>query len=174
MYQAKLLPLLDILKRNTYIRKIKLPKFKRNRCLCFNKNSNSDMSGNADANLIGHVLRQNSSITEVDISYHNVGIEGLISLSEGIKHNNTILKLDISGNYIGSKCVDVLINMIKVNNSLKEITIENMNIEFRGTKQIQEACLYKSNSIILNVNGNFVYEERLNVWTHILGMIMSM
>ena len=68
MHQAKLLPLIDILKSNTFIKKIKFPKFKTNSCLCFNRNSHCDLSGNSDANLLGHVLRKNNYIEEIDIS----------------------------------------------------------------------------------------------------------
>lgn len=35
-------------------------------------------------------------------------------------------------------------------------------------------CESKANPVLLQVNGNFVYEERLNVWTHILGLVMSL
>jgi len=84
-YQAKLLPLIEILKRNKFIKKIKLPQFKKSICVCFDNSANTDISGNSDANLIGHIIKQNLSITDIDISYHNVGIEGLKSLCEGIK-----------------------------------------------------------------------------------------
>lgn len=59
---------MEILKRNTFIKKIKLPQFKKSICVCFDNSPNTDISGNADANLIGHVMKQNNYITDIDIS----------------------------------------------------------------------------------------------------------
>jgi len=64
--------------------------------------------------------------------------------------------------------------MIENNNCLLKLTIENMNIEFSGVQKLKKACESKNNPVILQVNGNFLYEERLNVWTHMLGLVMSL
>lgn len=46
--------------------------------------------------------------------------------------------------------------MIKENNSLKELTIENMNIEFSGVTEIKQVCESKPTPVLLKVNGNFL------------------
>eukprot|EP00801_Mesodinium_rubrum_P002909 Mrub_02909.p1 GENE.Mrub_02909~~Mrub_02909.p1 ORF type:complete len:463 (+),score=77.94 Mrub_02909:73-1389(+) len=173
-YQAKLLPLIEILKRNTYITKIKLPQFKKSICFCFDNFENQDFSGNSDANLLGLILKDNKSIKELDISYHNIGIEGLKSLCHGVINNKTLEKIDLSGNYIGEKSVPILKSMIENNNNLTSLTIENMNIEYSGIQQLRSSAISKTKPLELIVNGNFVYEERLNVYTHLIGLVLSL
>eukprot|EP00341_Mesodinium_pulex_P001090 CAMPEP_0116903432 /NCGR_PEP_ID=MMETSP0467-20121206/10734_1 /TAXON_ID=283647 /ORGANISM="Mesodinium pulex, Strain SPMC105" /LENGTH=110 /DNA_ID=CAMNT_0004577713 /DNA_START=226 /DNA_END=558 /DNA_ORIENTATION=+ len=84
-YTGKLLPIINILRRNDFITKLNFP-------------HRPALSGNTDANIIGLILSENKHITEVNLAYNNIGIDGLTSLCKGVQINTTLKRLDISGN----------------------------------------------------------------------------
>ena len=77
-------------------------------------------------------MEHTTTITELYLKNHNIGIEGLTALCRGIKLNKSLQVLDISGNFLGSKSKKILLDLINHNDTLLKLNIDNMNIGYSG------------------------------------------
>ena len=54
------------------------------------------------AKLIAELLKEDTSLLELDISDNKIGIEGAIAISQGLGFHKTLLDLNIAQNFISA------------------------------------------------------------------------
>ncbi|KAK3281775.1 hypothetical protein CYMTET_10455 [Cymbomonas tetramitiformis] len=77
---------------------------------------------------LGKVLRENSTLKELNIAKNSLGTAGAKGLAEGLKENTTLTVLDICWNSIGAEGVGYLVNSSLGNHKMKLRVIGN-NVE---------------------------------------------
>lgn len=119
-----------------------------------------EFSGDNEANIMGKILAHNRSISEINLSYHSISIDGLTSLQKGCVGNDILTRVNINGNFIGPEASPVICELIKGLPNLEYLNVANMDLEYEGIRSIQQVIteLEKSRNkkIFLYFEGNFV------------------
>ncbi len=99
---------------------------------------------------LAEALKENHSITDVDLSRNLIGVNGAIALAEAIKINKSITSISLSNNNISDEGAIALAEAIKINKSITSISLSNNNISDEGAIALAEAL--KENHSITNVD----------------------
>jgi hypothetical protein len=99
--------------------------------LSLHRKTSPSFIGSDGAKIISELIKKNSTITKLDLSNNNIGIEGIVSLAEGIEVNSGIKELYLSdnifiksGKYSGIK---KLSKAIAKNSSIMTLAINHVN-----------------------------------------------
>ena len=76
-------------------------------------------TGAAGAAGLAEALRQNSSLTELDLSRNIIGDAGVAGLAEALKQNSSLKELDLSRNIIGDAGAAGLAEALRENSSTR-------------------------------------------------------
>eukprot|EP00565_Helicotheca_tamesis_P003033 CAMPEP_0185740912 /NCGR_PEP_ID=MMETSP1171-20130828/38675_1 /TAXON_ID=374046 /ORGANISM="Helicotheca tamensis, Strain CCMP826" /LENGTH=251 /DNA_ID=CAMNT_0028412843 /DNA_START=255 /DNA_END=1010 /DNA_ORIENTATION=+ len=117
-----------------------------------NQNSLTDIDltrkqiGDNGAKALGEALKNNNSLTKIDLSYNNICVDGAKALGEALKNNNSLTKIYLSGNNIGVNGAKALVEALKNNNFLTRIDLSYIpNVDFNTVKNVEAQI----NSIIV-------------------------
>jgi hypothetical protein len=69
--------------------------------------------------LLAEALKENNSLTSLDIESNNIGVEGARLLAEALKESNSLTSLEIGWNNIGHAMKDVIETIMLKENVLK-------------------------------------------------------
>jgi len=142
---ARLLPLVDILRKNQTITKLVFPP--------------NTQSGNNEANILGMIMSENTCIREIWISNNNMDIDGLASLCGGIKDHNIVTHLDFSNNFVGPEAVPYLVSLVETMDNLEYLDVSNMNIAWEGVQKLRDTIAARvqkgGKAVVLGFEGNF-------------------
>ena len=155
--KAGLLPLVEVLKENKTIKSLDFRGAK---------------IGSTGCIALRDLLKYNKTITKIDLTENRIDHFGIESISHLLKENNTLTSLILRGNLISKKGAHLLSKGLKSNTSLKHLDISNCFLGFNGTSKIQKSVEHLKN-LYLDVHGNYVREEALNSFTHIIGILFS-
>ena len=109
-----------------------------------------DNIGDTAAKELAEALKVNSTITNMNLSGNYIGPEGATALADALKVNKTITYVDLGDNYIGPTGARALADALKVNKTITEVNLGDNNIGPEGATALAEAL--KVNKTITNVN----------------------
>merc|ERR1712064_121857 len=70
---------------------------------------------NAGAKAIAEMLRANTTITHLDLSWNDLGVDGGIALLDGLKHNSTLIDCQLSGSKVGEETLHEVAFLLRRN-----------------------------------------------------------
>ena len=102
------------------------------------------------------VLKENTTLQELDVSINSIGEGGATALAVMLKENRTLQHLDVSSNSIGERGATALAEMLKENTTLQQLTVGNNSIGEGGATALAE--MLKENRTLqqLNVSDNSI------------------
>ena len=115
--------------------------------------------GNDGIRTIAPYIKQNHSITMVDLSDNQISYRGAAALSEILKHNYTLKSLDLGYNMLGEKGVIKIAESLKSNWSLIELNLSHNRITSLGLIEFAKALKYNSSLHVLNLSSNDIEDE---------------
>ena len=164
--EGGLLPLMPILDMNNHIKKLNLASSSMH-----DARFRGAGNGNANARVLNHILKQNTSIDTLDISSTGLDDDGINEICEGLKSNQTITDLNISSNHFGTKGTEMLLGALMINQSVKKLDISGNALGFVSINSLLCSCRPKGMELI--THGNYVFEEILNSVSHGIAFILS-
>jgi hypothetical protein len=182
--EGSILPLMGVLDHNKYIKHLKLSSSTAHQ-------RNFAGNGNTNARCLNTILRNNTSIEELDLSYSGLDDDGLLELCDVLKDNQSVTSLNLSSNHFSNRGVEALLAVLKSNESrmtfdedgllqrgeggsiLRYLDISRNALGFESVKMLQCQCQMNATSIIMNTHGNYVFEEILNSVSHGIAFLLS-
>ncbi|KAG0060290.1 hypothetical protein BGZ89_012384 [Linnemannia elongata] len=138
---------------------IKLPQFESNKgahlCVVSAKCTPQRMKGSEFRTLV-ETLKTNSFLIALDLSYNEIGHNGVVALSEALKINSTLNSLNLSNNKIGDYGLVVMSEAFKDNSTLTTLNLSNNLIGLSGAQALSKAL---NNSALIS----------LGVWCNKIG-----
>ena len=95
--------------------------------------------------LISAKLKSCRQLVRLDISYHNIGLHGMLSLAEGLKSCRQLVELNISSNNIGSHGMPSLAEGLQYCTNLQVLDLSGNRITYYGVASIvgiMKRCRY--------------------------------
>jgi hypothetical protein len=104
---------------------------------------------------IAEALKVNKSITHVDLSVNNAGIQGMSAIAEALKVNKSITHIGLSNNKAGPQGMSAIAEALKVNKSIAYIDLSVNEAGIQGMSAIAEALKINKSiaDIGLDING---------------------
>jgi hypothetical protein len=164
--QGALLPLMGILDNNNHIKKLNLSKTGSYKTETYSRGN-----GNSNARALSSILKENQNIEELDLSDNGLDDDGIGEVALGISNNKSIKKLNLAHNHFGEKGAELLRQALEVNDTLQEIDLSKNALGFMSINNLLCCCSPKG--MMLQTQGNFVFEEVLNATSHGLAFIGS-
>ncbi|GJQ14896.1 hypothetical protein GpartN1_g6687.t1 [Galdieria partita] len=124
-------------------------------------------NGKIDSNglkYLSEALKENHTLTELNIGANNITSEGAKYLSEALKANDTLTRLDIggntfSGNTITSEGAKYLSEALKENDTLTRLNLHNNNITSEVVQYLSEALKENHTLAKLDISRNNITSE---------------
>ncbi|WP_039454784.1 leucine-rich repeat domain-containing protein [Candidatus Jidaibacter acanthamoebae] len=108
--------------------------------------------------ILFEVLKENETITSLNLSDNNIGEAGGIAIAEALKENKTITSLDLGGNDIGAAGGIAIAEASKENKTITSLNLSDNNIEEAGGIAIAEALKENKTITSLDLSGNDIRE----------------
>ena len=107
-----------------------------------------------DCTTLAEVIKRNSTITHLNLSYNLFGLGDWTALAEAIKHNSTIRQLDLSENRFGVGDSNiVLADAIKHNSTITHLNLSYNFFGFGDCTALAEAIKHNSTIRQLDLSG---------------------
>lgn len=103
---------------------------------------------------IGEMLKVNTTLTKLDLSWNAVRLESAIALAESLEVNTTLKTLLLAYNSFGDIPSQVLGRTLKVNKGLTELDIESNSITPKAATVLANSISFNEALLKLNINGN--------------------
>ncbi|KFH68943.1 hypothetical protein, variant [Podila verticillata NRRL 6337] len=120
-----------------------------------------DLRGNSigdnGAQALSETLKTNSTLTTLDLRGNSIGDNGAQALSKTLKTNSTLTILDLQENSIGDSGAQALAEALKINSTLSTLHFKRNSIGDNGAQALSEAL--KTNSTLTT----------LNLWCNLIG-----
>ncbi|KAF9173739.1 hypothetical protein BGX20_002236 [Mortierella sp. AD010] len=117
--------------------------------------TNLDLSfhkiGSNGAQALSEALKTNSTLVDLNFGFNNIGDDGAQALSEALKTNLTLAYLDLDGNKIGDGGAQALSEALKTNPTLSNLRLGRSNIGGDGAQALSEALRVNSTLTTLNL-----------------------
>lgn len=161
-----MLPLIDVLESNNTVKKVNLSEISMQ-----NSAYRYAGNGNSNARVLNSILSSNNSIKDLNLAGTGLDDDGLKEICEGIENNSTITSLDLSRNNFSSDGTERLRAAIIKNNSIKSLNLSRNALGFRAMNALLCSCGPKG--VLIQTNGNYVFEEILNSVSHGIAFLLS-
>ena len=92
----------------------------------------------AGATALAEMLKENTTLQQLNISGNSIGQGGATALAEMLKENTTLQQLNISGNSIGQGGATALAEMLKENTTLQQLDVSINSIGQGGATALAE------------------------------------
>lgn len=112
--------------------------------------------GNENLNYFSELLKENSSLKTINLSSNIFTSPLLQSLSNSLQFNNSLTSLNLSTNKFEN--FDFLFDIFKLNSSLKEVYLRNTNLNPTGMKFLSQSLLFNSAIELLHLGNNILNE----------------
>ncbi|XP_015769559.1 PREDICTED: protein NLRC3-like [Acropora digitifera] len=106
------------------------------------------------------VLRVNTSLTSLNLSWNSIGTETAYFLSQALRVNTSLTSLDLHHNFTGDKGAHSLSEALKVNTSLTLLDLSHNCIGHEGANSLSEALRVNTSLTSLYLLRNFISDER--------------
>ncbi|KAJ3433815.1 leucine rich repeat family protein [Anaeramoeba flamelloides] len=100
------------------------------------------------------LILNDQTLTSLDLSYNQIGAEGMQSLSECLKVNQTLTNLNLSENLIGAKGMETLSEALKVNQTLTNLVLFFNQIRDEGMQPLCESLKFNQTLTVLSLSMN--------------------
>ena len=110
--------------------------------------------GAAGAASLAEAMKVNTTLTQLDLLYSDIGDAGAASLAEAMKVNTTLTQLTLRGNKIGAAGAASLAEAMKVNTTLTQLALGDNNIGDAGAASLAEAVKVNTTLTQLALGGN--------------------
>ena len=161
-----MLPLIDVLESNNSIKKVNLSEISMQ-----DSRYRYAGNGNSNARVLNSILRNNKSIKDLNLAGSGLDDDGLKEICEGIENNTSITSLDLSRNNFSSIGSERLRTAIIKNKSIKALNLSRNALGYRAMNALLCSCGPKG--VLIQTNGNYVFEEILNSVSHGIAFLLS-
>jgi hypothetical protein len=90
----------------------------------------------------------------IDLSFIEIGVDGVRAIAEALKVNSTLLKVYFHDNGIGSGGAQAIAEALRFNSVLREISLSNNWIGDEGAVAIAEAMEFNSSLQEIEIDDN--------------------
>jgi hypothetical protein len=133
---------------------------------CVASEINNEIFGDEAAHLIGEALKENTTLTTLDMSWNSIGPGGIRFVGEALKKNTTLTALDLSWNIVGADETACFIGkMMKENTTLITLNLTGNGIGPDGACFLGE--MLKENTTLTTLN--LSYNNLLATGTRFIG-----
>ncbi|XP_067039944.1 protein NLRC3-like isoform X2 [Acropora muricata] len=108
------------------------------------------------------VLRVNTSLTSLNLSWNSIGAEGAYFLSQALRVNTSLTSLELRGNPIGADGANSLSEALKINTSLTSLDLFENSIGADGANSLSKALRVNSSLTFLDLRDNTTGAEGAN------------
>ena len=110
--------------------------------------------GTGDFTALAEAIKHNSIITELNLSANELGPGDCTALAEAIKHNSTITRLDLTYNKLGTGDCTALAEAIKHNSTITQLDLSWNKLGSGDCTGLAEAIKRNSTITQLDLSGN--------------------
>jgi hypothetical protein len=103
---------------------------------------------------LGSMLRTNTTLTELDLSWNGIRLESAIAIGESLENNSTLRTLLLGYNSFGDMPSQVLGRTLKTNTGLTLLDLEYNSITPKAATVLANAISFNQSLLKLNINGN--------------------
>ncbi|MBP9694279.1 MAG: hypothetical protein KBE16_06205 [Alphaproteobacteria bacterium] len=109
-------------------------------------------------------LKENRTLTSLNLSSRNIGDEGARALAESLKVNGRLTSLVLYNNQIGDAGARALADALKENRTLTSLDLSRNNIGDEGARALADAL--KENRVLtgLDIMGNYIGVAVKQLW----------
>ena len=112
------------------------------------------------AKQIGELLKINTSITNLNLSYNDFNTECIKVIGQGLIENTTLISLDLSECELTSECIEELKEPLRANKTLKNLSLTENIFYQDGLSPIGDILCTNTGLEILNISNNY----DINYW----------
>ncbi len=105
---------------------------------------------------IGDMLRENSTLTKLDLSWNTIRLDSAIAIALALDVNTTLRVLLLAYNSFGDMPSQILGRTLKSNKGLTELDIECNSITPKACTVLANAISFNETLLKLNINGNIL------------------
>ena len=102
------------------------------------------------ADVLAAVLETNSTLTNLNLCYNNIGPTGAVSLATALEENTTLTNLELSFNHPGPAGAESLAKALKTNTTLTNLVLSFNNLGPADAESLATAL--KTNTTLANLN----------------------
>ncbi|XP_055737982.1 leucine-rich repeat-containing protein 34 isoform X2 [Salvelinus fontinalis] len=127
---------------------------------------------NKDALALSRTLRDNDSVTGLDLRYNCITDEGAGHLADLLKSNDALLSLRMTGNKIGNGGAMHFASMLQVNSTLQELDVADSDL---GTQSVIAFAIVLNNNKSLrsvNISRPLLFSHQEETAVHLSGMLV--
>ena len=110
--------------------------------------------GTGDCTALAEAIKHNSTITQLNLSDNELGTGGCTALAEAIKHNSTITQLNLSDNELGTGDCSALTEAIKHNLTITQLSLSYNQLGTGDCTALAEEIKHNSTITHLNLSCN--------------------
>uniref|UniRef100_A0A7S3LPK0 non-specific serine/threonine protein kinase n=1 Tax=Aplanochytrium stocchinoi TaxID=215587 RepID=A0A7S3LPK0_9STRA len=111
------------------------------------------------AESIAEMLRNNTTLTEIGLSYNLLGCNGVTRISRALHTNSTLRYLHLEDNSIEDDGADALAEMLRVNNTLTHLMLCYNKITCLGASYLAQALKQNDTLFLLFMSQNHIRDE---------------
>jgi Ran GTPase-activating protein (RanGAP) involved in mRNA processing and transport len=108
---------------------------------------------------IADALCKNKSITELNLEYNKIGLNGARELSKALCMNDTLKILSLEHNKLGEVAAHAIGKALEVNKTLKVLNLSDNKLDKYGVNEIIKALCNNNTLTLLNIGCNEISEE---------------
>ena len=110
--------------------------------------------GTGDCTALAEAIKHNSTIIQLDLSSTELSICDCTALGEAIKHNSTITQLNLSYNELGTGDCTALAEAIKHNSTITQLNLSYNQLGIGDCTALAEVIKHNSTIAELDLSGN--------------------
>lgn len=103
---------------------------------------------------LGNMLKANTTITELDLSWNSIRFDSAIAIAEALAFNSTLKILYLGYNSFGDMPSQILGRTLKSNTGLTLLDLEFNSITPKAATVLANAISFNETLLKLNINGN--------------------
>lgn len=100
----------------------------------------------------------NISEDELNLYLDNIKINNNLSLGDVLKTNSTLTEISLSWNYLNNDDIKDICEGLRANTSLNSLSLSNNEIDDKGINYINEVLKVNKTLNILNLKGNYIFD----------------
>jgi Ran GTPase-activating protein (RanGAP) involved in mRNA processing and transport len=108
---------------------------------------------------LAEALEHNNTLTQLNLGYNQIGVEGAKALAAALEHNTSLTQLEQWNNQIGVEGARALAAALEHNTSLTQLNLWNNRISVEGAKALAAALEHNITLTQLNLEYNQIGDE---------------
>ncbi|KAL0239467.1 hypothetical protein GEMRC1_009575 [Eukaryota sp. GEM-RC1] len=108
------------------------------------------------AMIFAELLKENATVTSVDLRNNSIGAEGARALADALKVNTTVTSLDLRNNSIRAEGARALADVLKVNTVVTSINMRSNLIRDEGARALADALKVNPKYLIIQLQANSI------------------